>query len=493
MRALHTLTVGTVGTWRKVTVERNNETARLPLWRAVWQGLIAAACICCLFCGCADTLPNTRAMVHAALARYHAAEDRREVAEHGYAASPPQLAVLPRQTAAEVSARLQRHLKVEAAISGAPLLGGNTVTLLQNGPAAYQAMFTAMSRAANSINLETFIFTDDEVGRRFAALLIQARRRGAQCNVIYDGFGSLSTSTQFFDGLRRAGVSVVEFNPINPLYGLKRIEQRDHRKLLIIDGRIAFTGGINISGDYAQGISRRPRGADVADMWRDTDVEIEGPAVNQLQRLFVAHWVKQTGHLLPVADYFPDEDSPGDMMVRVIGSSQDAGFSQMYVTLVSAIWHAEERVYLTTAYFSPDAQLLRALEQAARRGVDVELIVPRHSDYVVARYAAQTHYEELLSAGVKIYEREDVILHAKTVTIDGVWSTVGSTNLDWLSFASNDEINVTILDAGFARQMEQAFAADREQSREITLRSWEHRSYRVRMRDWLASTIQGWL
>lgn len=293
--------------------------------------------------------------------------------------------------------------------------------------------------------------------------------------------------------MRRAGVSVVEFNPMNPLYGLKRLEHRDHRKLLIVDGKIAFTGGINISGDYSSGVSGRPRRSDVPDMWRDTDVEIQGPAVNQLQRLFVAHWAKQTGGLLPVADYFPDEDSPGDVMVRVIGSSQDAGFSQMYVTLVSAIWHAEKRVYLTTAYFAPDPQLLRALERAAQRGVDVELILPRHSDYMVARYAAQTHYEELLAAGVKIYEREDVILHAKTTTIDGVWSSVGSTNLDWLSFASDDEINVTILDPGFARQMEQAFAADREQSRQITRRSWEHRSMRVRVRDWLASTVQGWL
>ena len=440
-------------------------------------------------------------MVRAVLHGHYAAEDRREGAQSGNYEAPSrvglQSASLPPETASEVSRRLRRHLKVEAAISGAPLLPGNKVTLLQNGPAAYNAMFAAMRSAKNSINLETFIFTDDKVGRQFADLLVRAHRRGVQANVIYDSFGSMSTSAQFFDDMRHAGVSVVEFNPINPFFAVRRffrgVEQRDHRKLLIVDGKTAFTGGINISGYYENGISGRPRGSDVPDMWRDTDVEIQGPAVNQLQRLFVDHWFKQSGHLLPVADYFPDEDSPGDMMVRVIGSSQDAGFSQMYVTLISAIWHAERRVYITTAYFAPDAQLLRALERAAERGVDVELILPRHSDYAVARYAAQTHYSELLAAGVKIYEREDAILHAKTVTIDGVWSTVGSTNLDWQSFAFNDEINVTILDPEFAQRMEQAFADDREQSREITRQAWENRSCRVRMRDWLASTVQRWL
>jgi cardiolipin synthase A/B len=460
---------------------------------------IAGALACLLLGGCASTLPNTRAMAHAILSRHEAQEE--PAAEQGYAVAAArenaQLAALSPQTQADITARLRRHLKVEAAISGAPLLGGNKVTLLQNGPAAYQAMFAAIEGATNSINLETFIFTDDEVGRKFATLLEQAHQRGVQTNVIYDSFGSHSTSKSFFEAMHRAGVSVVEFNPVNPLHAgklsLKTVQQRDHRKLLIVDGKTAFTGGINISGYYAKGISRQPVPGGGPDTWRDTDVEIQGPAVNQLQRLFVYHWYKQTGHLLPVAYYFPEEDEPGNVMVRVIGSSQDAGFSHMYVTLVSAIWHAEYRVWITTAYFAPDPQFLRALDHAARRGADVQLIVPRHSDYAVARYAAQTHYEELLEAGVKIYERQDAILHAKTVTIDGVWSTVGSTNLDWLSFATNDEINVTILDPEFAQRMERAFAGDREESRRITLQSWKHRSLRVRIRDWLASTVQRWL
>ncbi len=455
-----------------------------------------------LITGCSNSLPNTRALIHAALER-DSAEDRREAArdarqadaEVDKAGGRGEAVSLPPDTGAAVSARLQRFLEIERAITRTPLVGGNQVVLLQNGPAAYSAMFTAMRNARNSINLETFIFTDDEVGQKFASLLIDARRRGVAVNVIYDSFGSKDTSSGFFDGLRQAGVSVVEFNPVNPFTARHSwsLKHRDHRKLLIIDGKTAFTGGINITGDYEKGLSGRPRSQDAPDMWRDTDVEIEGPAVTDLQRLFVDQWVKQTGNLLSNADYFPDEDEPGAVMVRVIGSSQDSGFSRMYVTLVAAIWHAQRSVHITTAYFAPDAQFLRALEKAGARGVDVELILPRHSDYAVARYAAQTHYEELLKAGVKIYERDDAILHAKTVTIDGVWSSVGSTNLDWLSFATNDEINVSVLDPRFAQQMEQAFAADREQSTEITPQDWANRSVRVRIRDWLASTVQRWL
>lgn len=453
-----------------------------------------------LIAGCSNSLPNTRALIHAALAR-DVAEDRREAArgethaEVNQGGGQGEAAALPPETEAAVSARLQRFVEIERAVTGAPLVGGNKVVLLQNGPAAYSAMFAAIRSARNSINLETFIFTDDEVGQKFASMLTDARRRGVVVNIIYDSFGSKDTSSAFFEGLRQAGVSVVEFNPVNPLEArhLWSLKHRDHRKLLIIDGKIAFTGGINITGDYEKGLSGGPRSPAAPDLWRDTDVEIEGPAVAELQTLFVDQWVKQTGNLLPNADYFPDKDKPGDVMVRVIGSTQDSGFSRMYVTLVAAIWHAQRKVYITTAYFAPDVQFMRALEQAGAHGIDVELVLPRHSDYAVARYAAQTHYEDLLKAGVKIYERNDAILHAKTVTIDGVWSSVGSTNLDWLSFATDDEVNISVLDSHFAQQLEQAFAADREQSKEITSEGWAKRSIRVRMRDWLASTVERWL
>jgi cardiolipin synthase A/B len=444
--------------------------------------------------GCLNSLPDTRSLIHVALAD----SQRKEIAakRDGLERSDDSEATGAKAGGKGTGdARLQRFVRIEKAVTGSVLTAGNKVVLLENGPAAYKAMFAAMSGAKDSINLETFIFRDDEVGHKFAALMVQARRRGVVVNVIYDSFGSMAAPQQFFQHLRDVGVHVLEFNPVDPLTAKRSwtLVNRDHRKLLIVDGKTAFTGGINITADYERGISGRPRGVGVPSMWRDTDVEIQGPAVADLQRLFVDHWVKQTGDLLSNANYFPDEDTPGKMRVRVIGSSQDAGFSQIYVTLIAAIRHARRNVYITTAYFAPDPQLLRALDRAAGRGVDVELILPRHSDYAVARYAAQTHYEDLLEANVKIYERNDVILHAKTVTVDGVWSSVGSTNLDWLSFASDDEINVTVLDPGFARELEQAFASDREQSAQITRGHWAHRSIQVRIRDWMASYVQRWL
>ncbi len=451
-----------------------------------------------LIAGCsANGLPNTRTMIKAILERDHPNLNQDD---YTVPLLPASRKPDRQMTEADISARFQRYLKIEAAISKEPLLPGNKVVLLENGPASYRAMFNAIAGAKNSVNLESFIFVDDMVGRQFAAALIAARRRGAQVNVMYDSLGSFDTPSQFFDNMRRQGISVVEFNPVNPFAGGLRwpwhpwsIWPRDHRKLLIVDGKTAFTGGINITADYEKGISRRPRGENVPNMWRDTDVEIQGPAVTKLQALFVAHWLQYSAEPLPTADYFPPQDSPGNVMVRVIGSSQDAGFSRMYVSLISAIWHSERNVDITTAYFTPDEQLLRALEQAAARGVNVVLLLPKHTDVQITRYAAHDYYQQLLDAGVKIYERKDAILHAKTVTIDGVWSTIGSTNLDWLSFAEDDEINITVLDAGFASEMERAFAGDLEQSAEITRKQWLNRSYRARIRDWLATTIDGWL
>ncbi len=274
-----------------------------------------------LITGCSNSLPNTRAIVHAALAR-DAAEDQREGtpdrsktdAEVGKGGGQGGAVELPPDTQAAISERLQRFLEIERDVTLAPLVEGNKVLLLQNGPAAYSAMFAAIRSASNSINLETFIFTDDEVGQKFASLLTEARRRGVVVNVIYDSFGSKDTSSNFFEGLREAGVSVVEFNPINPFAARHwwSVKRRDHRKLLIIDGKTAFTGGINITGDYEKGLSGGPRSQAAPDLWRDTDVEIAGPAVAELQTLFVDQWVKQTGNLMPNADYFPAEDKPGD-------------------------------------------------------------------------------------------------------------------------------------------------------------------------------------
>lgn len=283
---------------------------------------------------------------------------------------------------------------------------------------------------------------------------------------------------------------MLEFNPINPLAAKTPwlINNRDHRKLLVVDGRTAFLGGINISSVYSSGsIVRRAGKADGnAVAWRDTDLQIEGPVVGEFQKLFMQTWEKQRGKPLAQKDYFPALKVQGKDIVRAIGSTPDDPYSLIYLTLISAIGNAEKEVHLTNAYFVPDPQLLKSLIDAAARGVDVKLILPSHSDSAVVFHAGRAHYASLLKGGVKIYERGGALLHSKTAVIDGVWSTVGSTNLDWRSFLDNDEINAVILGREFAQQMQVMFARDLETSQAIDPQQWERRPLQFRFKEWMA-------
>jgi cardiolipin synthase len=369
---------------------------------------------------------------------------------------------------------LKRHLAFEQAITGVPLTLGNKATLLQDGPNTYKAMFDAIGKATDSINVEVYIFSDDSVGQKFSAALIEKQRSGVQVNLIYDSFGSKRTPRSFFDEMTEAGVQVLEFNPVNPLSaGLRwSPNHRDHRKLTVIDGKIAFTGGINISGEYES--TSRGKKIDPAESWRDTDVEIEGPAVADFQRLFMDTWQKQNGPALKPKNYFPQLEKKGDEIVRVIGSEPEQ-FSLIYVDLISAINNAESKIYITDPYFAPGREMIEALEAAAGRGVDVRLLVPGKIDEPLISLATRAAYSELLQVGVQIYEWQGKMIHSKTATIDDVWSTVGSMNLDWWSIVRNNEISAVILSYGFAKEMERMFYADLERSDKIDPQQWEHR------------------
>ncbi len=394
---------------------------------------------------------------------------------------------------------LQKHLALEQAINAdSPLVLGNKLVLLQDGPATYTAMFAAIRKAKDHINLETYIFEDDNIGRQFADLLLNKQATGVQVNLIYDSVGCLNTPKIFFERLGAGGIQVLEFNPINPLNGNKKewlLNNRDHRKLLVVDGRIAFIGGVNISESYSSGPSvKSARGKGVNTVgWRDTHLQIEGPVVAQFQKLFMDTWMKQKGQPLAKKIYFPKLEVQGDEIVRAIGSSSDDPHNLIYLTLLSAIANAEQHVYLTNAYFVPDPQLIKSLTDAARRGVDVELVLPSHSDSWTVFHAGRSHYTKLLRAGVKIYERRGAVMHAKTASIDGVWSTIGSTNLDWRSFLHNDELNAAILGRDFAVQMNTMFAKDLAESDAIDLNRWKHRSLMLRLKEWLAQLAEYWL
>lgn len=398
---------------------------------------------------------------------------------------------------------LEKHLKFEQAINPEnPLVLGNKLTLLQDGPATYQAMFAAIRGASANINLETYIFEDGDVGEEFASLLLARQAQGVQVNIIYDSVGSLKTPRSFFDRLKAGGINVVEYNPINPLAGNRKqwsLNNRDHRKLMIVDGRTAFLGGINISEAYSSGSSsgsvsaRSGSGSSDQAGWRDTHLQIQGPVVADFQKLFMETWTKQNGPALMNAKYFPASPQLGNEIVRAIGSTSDAPFSKMYLTLMSAIEHAERSIHLTNAYFVPDPKLLTALKSAARRGVDVQFILPSKTDSWVVFHAGRSHYEDLLDAGVQIFERRGAILHSKTATVDGVWSTIGSTNLDWRSFLHNDELNAVVLGADFARQMETMFAKDRMAATPIDAKKWKRRSILLRIQEVLARLPEYWL
>jgi len=394
---------------------------------------------------------------------------------------------------------LERHLAFEQEIVGSPLSAGNKVTLLQDGPSTYQALYAALAAAKNSIDMESYIIEDDEVGRRFAQELKAASARGVVVNLIYDSVGCLRTPKAYFDDLAAHGVAVLQFNPVDPRKARAgwQVNQRDHRKLTIIDGRTAFIGGINISSVYSGGSfsqsSKEQPGHGQKVPWRDTDLQIDGPGVADFQRLFMETWVRQKGRPMAQADYYPRVPRQGDAVVRAIGGTPAEPYSQIYATLVSAIRSASTSILLANAYFDPDPQLLGALEDAARRGVDVQLLLPSVSDTWVVVAAGRRHYGELLESGVKIRERQGALLHSKTTLIDGVWGAVGSTNLDRRSFLHNDEVEAIVLSPAFGEQMRAAFEQDQKQSQPLTLEKWSHRGLWARLQEISVGMWEYWL
>ncbi len=392
---------------------------------------------------------------------------------------------------------LERHMAVEQALTDNPLSVGNQVALLEDGPKTYAAMLAAIGAAKQSVHLETYIFDADEIGTQFAAALSGRALAGVKVRLIYDSAGSFKTPKAFFKAMSDSGVEVVEFNPISPEAvvkgGFAALNHRDHRKLTVVDGRIAFLGGINISSVYGSVSGSLHRKNDDDEPfekrpWRDTQVRIEGPVVADLQHAFLNQWARQKKEA-PIDDkaYFPSIPAQGSLVVHAIeGSPKADGLNEMYVAFVSAVENSEKEVLIMNPYFVPHESLRRSLADAARRGVDVKILLPSHSDSSLAYHAGHSFFGDLLEAGVKIYERKDRMLHAKTAVIDGVWSTVGSTNLDWRSLLYNDEINAVVLGPEFAGRMAAVFRGDLADSEEITLEKWRNRPIEDRLKELVA-------
>jgi len=374
----------------------------------------------------------------------------------------------------------ERHLKVLAGTGGADVYQGNAARLLVDGPATFAAMKSAIARARGRVLLESYIVEDSKMANELAALLTQKARHGVQVALIYDGLGSFGTDAAYFGRLAAAGVAVCKFNPVNPLErpGYWDINHRDHRKLLVVDQEVAFTGGINISRAYSSGSFGRDRtgtGDALKDGWRDTHIELRGPVVQAFARSFAQIWSAQGCKADLVEGPAPAVPTPGQRVVQVLESDPRDKQNRIYASLLAAVETSQRSVWLTMAYFAPGDEMITALTAAAQRGVDVVLVLPGRSDFKLVLQAGRSYYDRLLSAGVRIQEMDDAVMHAKTAVIDGVFSTVGSSNMDWRSFVANHEINAVVLGRDFGQQLEAVFQRDLANSRPIELDAWRRR------------------
>ncbi|PKL16722.1 MAG: cardiolipin synthase [Spirochaetae bacterium HGW-Spirochaetae-5] len=373
---------------------------------------------------------------------------------------------------------LPRYLRDIKKIGIGGISGGNSVELITDGDVFFTSIISSIENAEKSINLETYIFKSDTVGMLIAEKLAEKAASGVEVNVIYDSIGSLTSSTQMFNMMRKSGVEVIEYHPFVPWRRYWGLSFRDHRKILIIDGTIAYIGGINIGKEYA---GKKFNGGN----WRDTHVKIEGPAVFDIQFFFMENWYRNGGAVMNSRIYFPELKKSGEKLLMILCSDARRKVKPVQQSYISAIRNARNSIYITNAYFIPDAKIYRSLVKAAERGVDVSLLLPGQSDIPFVRYASRYLYKRYMRKGIRIFEYDGSILHAKTAVIDGIWSTVGSSNLDRRSFRKNLEMNAVILDQNFGEQMEQVFLNDLERTREVTLQVFQKRSFVEFFIEWL--------
>ncbi len=387
---------------------------------------------------------------------------------------------------------LTQNLAADAALYTMPVAQGNRVTLLPDGMRTFEAMFAAMEGARDHINLEYYIFEDvDAGGRSLGRLLREKLRSGVAVNIILDGYGSYRTSRAFLDRLRRAGARILVFHPLTPetMLEMTKANDRDHRKILVVDGKVGFVGGVNLARVYEN--HSDPRAAARGDFrhayWSDIAARIEGPAATELQRLFFATWSSQHGPIVERRTYFPNAPEAGSERVRVIGSGPGRDEALYYGSFLEAVHIARQSVDLSTGFFVPTRQEIEELVRAAQRGVAVRLVLPSPVYDREVRAAGRADYGQLLEAGVKIWEVEGAVLHAKFATIDGAWTAVGSSNMDRRSVVYNDEVDAIVFGGKTAAAARAIIEQNIARSREITLGAWRHRSFQERANEFFAS------
>lgn len=363
--------------------------------------------------------------------------------------------------------QFQRSMSV---LLGPPLIDGNRVDTLINGKQIFPAMLAAIRAAKKSITFETYIYWSGKVGQEFAAALADRAKNGVHVHLLIDWVGSSKMDPTLLDAMRTAGVEIEKYHPPK-WYSLSKLNNRTHRKLLVVDGKVGFTGGVGIADEW-DGNAEDP------DHWRDTHFRIEGPAVAQMQAAFLDNWIKVTGAVLDGPDYFPADSPVGKDMAQVFKSSRDGGSESMHLMYLLSSVAAMRSIDLEMAYFVPDDLSESALVDAMKRGVKLRMILPGpYTDTEVLRTASHAKWGRLLEAGAEIYEFQPTMFHCKVMVVDGLWSTVGSTNFDNRSFSLNDEANLNVLSAEFAERQAAVFNDDLKRSRRVTYEEWENRPW----------------
>jgi cardiolipin synthase A/B len=389
----------------------------------------------------------------------------------------------PRRLYTSGDADFKRALGI---LLGPPLVSGNKISTLVNGDQIYPAMLNAIRTAHTNITFETFVFRD-HVGATFVEELSNAARRGVQVHMLLDWLGSRTMDQKMLQAARAAGCDLHVYHPPS-WFHLGRLNNRTHRKLLIIDGKVGFTGGVGMGIEWKDGLTGMPP-------WRDSHFRAEGPVVAQMQAVFVDNWIKATGRVLHGAEYFPKLPTDcGDMDAQMFGSSPVGGSESMHLMVLLALTAARSTIDIENAYFVPDKLTVEALCSAARRGVRVRIVVPgRYTDARIGRWAAHGLYGALLEAGCQIFEYQPTMMHCKVLVIDGLWSSVGSANFDDRSFRLNDEANLNVFSAELAATQMALIDADIKQARRMVLKKWRNRKFGRRVNERLALLLRSQL
>ena len=367
-----------------------------------------------------------------------------------------------------------QYYRTLSVLLGPPIVGGNRVTGLSNGDEIFPAMLAAIRSATRTITFETYIYWSGEVGRAFADALSERARAGVRVHVLLDWVGSQKIEDALLDRMREAGVEIELYRPLH-WYHLMRMNNRTHRKILVVDGRVGFTGGVGIADKWAGH-------AQDADHWRDAHFRAEGPVVAQMQATFLDNWTKVSGVVLHGEDYLPALVPAGDARAQMFASSPEGGAESMQLMYLIAIASAARSIELSSAYFVPDELSLDAIVAARARGVRVRMILPGPIiDTDVVRRASRASWGPLLAAGVEIHEYQPTMFHCKVMIVDGLLVSVGSTNFDTRSFRLNDEANLNVYDAAFAAKQVEVFERDLAKTRRVTFAEWSARPWHEKL------------